>query len=289
MANWAQILISQPYATLVGVIKDAMADVARMFDPATTNATNIPTGAIRWTTANKRWEKWDGADWVENSDLYAINVSGNASTATKLATARSISMTGDGTWSVSFDGAGNATAAMALANTGVTAGTYGDSTHVAQIAVDAKGRLTGVSAVAINLSWSGLSGKPTTVAGFGITDMGSQSVSYAATAGSAGAVAWGNVSGRPTDLGSFANGPGFITGSGSCSYASSAGSAGSVGGVSNPIPKDVGAVGVGAFFGICHYETPYAVGGVYAINGTSRCISTHSGTGYGTSIFQRIA
>lgn len=35
------------------------------------------------------------------------------------------------------------------ANSGVTAGTYGDATHVAQVTVDAKGHVTGVSAVAI--------------------------------------------------------------------------------------------------------------------------------------------
>lgn len=36
-------------------------------------------------------------------------------------------------------------------------------------------------------------------------------VGYADSAGAANSVAWINVSGRPTDLGSFANGPGFIT------------------------------------------------------------------------------
>lgn len=64
------------------------------------------------------------------------SVDGNAGTATKLATARSISMTGDGTWTVNFDGSGNATAAMTLANSGVTAGTY------TKITVNAKGLAT---------------------------------------------------------------------------------------------------------------------------------------------------
>lgn len=49
-------------------------------------------------------------------------------------------------------------------------------------------------------AWSAITGKPTTVSGYGITDaittanIGSQSVSYAASAGS---VAWGNVSNKP--------------------------------------------------------------------------------------------
>ena len=46
--------------------------------------------------------------------------------------------------------------------------------------------------------------------------------------GSAGSVAWSNVSGRPTNLNQFTNGPGYITSSGSCSYATTAGTANSV-------------------------------------------------------------
>ncbi|MCQ4143221.1 hypothetical protein [Vogesella sp. AC12] len=71
--------------------------------------------------------------------------------ANRLKTARTITMTGDGTWSVSFDGNGNVTSAMTLAASGVGAGTY------RSVTVDAKGRVTGGS-------------NPTTLAGYGITD-----------------------------------------------------------------------------------------------------------------------
>lgn len=77
--------------------------------------------------------------------------SGNADTATKLATARTISATGDASWSASFDGSANATAALALATTGIAAGTY------RSVTVDVKGRVYGGS-------------NPTTLAGYGITD-----------------------------------------------------------------------------------------------------------------------
>lgn len=63
----------------------------------------------------------------------SINTTGSAA---KLTTARTIAMTGDGSWSVSFDGSANATAALALAPTGVTAGTYD------KVTVDTKGRVT---------------------------------------------------------------------------------------------------------------------------------------------------
>ena len=72
---------------------------------------------------------------------------------------------------------------LGLANTAVVAGTYGDAVTVPVIAVDAKGRITGVTGATITASgigaaasshdhaWSAIvSGKPTTLAGYGITD-----------------------------------------------------------------------------------------------------------------------
>jgi len=44
---------------------------------------------------------------------------------------------------------GGSTPTLGLANSGVTAGTYGDATHVASFSVDAFGRLLGANAVAI--------------------------------------------------------------------------------------------------------------------------------------------
>jgi hypothetical protein len=81
-------------------------------------------------------------------------VTGNASTATKLATARTISITGDATWTVTFDGSANVTAGLTLANSGVTAGTYGSASSVAQVTFDAKGRATSASSVTIAITAS---------------------------------------------------------------------------------------------------------------------------------------
>ena len=61
----------------------------------------------------------------------------SADSATKLATGRTFSITGDATGtSAAFDGTGNATINLTLANTGVSAGTY------TKVTVDAKGRVT---------------------------------------------------------------------------------------------------------------------------------------------------
>jgi len=79
-------------------------------------------------------------------------LAGNASTATNLATGRTIGMTGDVTWtSGSFNGSGNVTGTATLANTAVNAGTYGSSTQIPSFTVDSKGRVTGASTFSISV------------------------------------------------------------------------------------------------------------------------------------------
>jgi hypothetical protein len=73
------------------------------------------------------------------------NLAGTANAANALSTARTIAASGDAVWSVSFDGSANVTSALTLANTGVTATTYGTSTAVPTIAIDGKGRITSAS------------------------------------------------------------------------------------------------------------------------------------------------
>ncbi|SMO69774.1 hypothetical protein SAMN06265171_1057 [Chryseobacterium rhizoplanae] len=62
----------------------------------------------------------------------AVNTTGSAA---KLTTPRTISASGDATWTATFDGSTNVTSGLTLAATGVTAGTYDEVT------VDAKGRV----------------------------------------------------------------------------------------------------------------------------------------------------
>lgn len=89
------------------------------------------------------------------------SVSGNAGTATRLQNTRTISATGDGTWSVSFNGSANASGEFTLAASGATAGSYGESAaktlsyggsfSIPYVTVDAKGRVTNVKSIALKM------------------------------------------------------------------------------------------------------------------------------------------
>lgn len=99
-------------------------------------------------------------------------LSGNASTSTKWATARNLSLTGDATATISsVDGSANATAALTLATVNASVGTYGGSTAIPVITVNAKGLITGVTTSSISSSFTigttsiSLGGTQTSLAG----------------------------------------------------------------------------------------------------------------------------
>lgn len=70
--------------------------------------------------------------------------------ASKLTTGRTISITGDATWtSGTFDGSANVTAALTLATANANTGAWGSATQAAQITLDAKGRATAAANVTI--------------------------------------------------------------------------------------------------------------------------------------------
>jgi uncharacterized protein CbrC (UPF0167 family) len=92
--------------------------------------------------------------WNFNKDLNVANVYaelvGNAATATKWKTARTLSLTGDGTTSLTnVDGSANVTAGFTLATVNSTVGAFGDSVTVPTLTVNGKGLVTSVTQTAI--------------------------------------------------------------------------------------------------------------------------------------------
>jgi phage-related tail fiber protein len=99
----------------------------------------------------------------------ASGVNGTALVARKLETTRSISISGAAGGSAAFDGSANVGIAITLVDSGVVAGSY------PKVTVNAKGLVVGNAALVPadipGLDWSKIiSGKPTTLAGYGITD-----------------------------------------------------------------------------------------------------------------------
>jgi len=86
-----------------------------------------------------------------SAGIISATLNGNATTASKLTTARTITITGDATGSTTFDGSGNSTITINLVNNEVEVGTY------KSVTVDAKGRVIAGT-------------NPTTLTGYGITD-----------------------------------------------------------------------------------------------------------------------
>lgn len=112
-------------------------------------------------------------DGTANINLPGVNASGtqdtsgNAATATALATGRTIALTGDATASGSFDGSANYSQALTLATVNSNVGSFGSTTAVPVITVNAKGLVTAVSTSAIATSFdiAADSGSNDTVAG----------------------------------------------------------------------------------------------------------------------------
>lgn len=85
-----------------------------------------------------------------SAGVITARLAGNADTASALQAARNFSITGDITApAISFDGTGAVALVSNLANTGVTAGTYGNTSTIPVLTVDAKGRVTSVTNTSI--------------------------------------------------------------------------------------------------------------------------------------------
>jgi len=114
-------------------------------------------------------------------------------------------------------GPGSGSQVATLANSGVTAGTYGDSTHVSQVTVDAKGRVTAASNVAI----SGASGGTVTHTAGALTAnelvVGNGSADIKVVAATDGQIPIGKTSDGSVTLGTITAGTGIAITNGAAS------------------------------------------------------------------------
>lgn len=89
------------------------------------------------------------------------NITGNADTASKWLTPINLTLTGDATATfTNVDGSAPISTAITLANSGVTANTYGSATSIPIVTVNAKGLVTGVTTanIATTLQVAGTTG-----------------------------------------------------------------------------------------------------------------------------------
>lgn len=126
---------------------------------ANTQLDNIP-GVVVTSKVSGNLLQWNGTNWVNRSLAAAgIQPAGSYLTANEF-----IALSGD------ITGTGTTAITTALSNTTVSAGSYGSATQAATFTVDAKGRLTLAGNVTIAPAWSSIASKPTTLAGYGISD-----------------------------------------------------------------------------------------------------------------------
>ena len=96
------------------------------------------------------------SSWDFNKQVYANvtgNLTGNADTATKWATARDLTLSGDATGTLTaVDGTATVDAVVTLATVNSNVGTFGNSTSVPTLTVNEKGLITALSSTSIPLA-----------------------------------------------------------------------------------------------------------------------------------------
>jgi hypothetical protein len=134
---------------------------------------NLPSGAAD-PSSPVRGDVWNNADALKYRGSGATKtiafldstMSGNTTgSAATLTTGRTISTTGDVACTTgAFNGSANVSCTATLASSGVTAGTYGDNSHIPQVTFDAKGRATSATSLALSAASTSTAGVVKTAA-----------------------------------------------------------------------------------------------------------------------------
>lgn len=70
MADWSKPTLTSTYSNYLSETTGRDVDCATQFSVGT--PTNVPTGAIRWSTSLSRWQVWSGTAWGELTATYAL-------------------------------------------------------------------------------------------------------------------------------------------------------------------------------------------------------------------------
>jgi hypothetical protein len=202
MANHLQPTVTSTYSNFLIELDGRLDDLAVGLDPATTTATNVPTGSIRWSSASNKWQKFNGTTWADLSSLFSISISGNAATVSN-----GVYTTGtytNPTWITSLAGS---------KITGDIAGTAANATQLLTARNINGVAFNGTAAISINLNNSVTFNNTGTGAASGASFNG----------GSAATISYNTV-GAPSATGTGASGSWGISITGNAATATNAGS-----------------------------------------------------------------
>ena len=88
MADWSKPELASTYANFVNETNARDTDLAAQFNPTyAASQSNLVAGTVQWLGSANKWRIWNGSVWNDLSSLYAINISGNAATASALSSA----------------------------------------------------------------------------------------------------------------------------------------------------------------------------------------------------------
>ena len=107
-------------------------------------------GVIKQILYTAAGTEWDFGSENVKATSFEGSLTGNATTATTLATTRAIGISGDATSTVNFDGSQDVTLATTLATVNSDVGSFGSVTAIPVVTVNAKGLVTGVTTAAIS-------------------------------------------------------------------------------------------------------------------------------------------
>ena len=83
MSNWNNPILTSAYADHQTDLKGRDLDLAKGMDPAKVTVTNPVVDMLRWNSASRKWQMYDGGSWVVAIDYYDIELKAFTGDVTK--------------------------------------------------------------------------------------------------------------------------------------------------------------------------------------------------------------